>query len=201
MDARAAPPPPKDRAPDAQERFRALYLAHAERVYRYCLRRLGFNRAAAEDATAEVFVVVWRRLPAVPPPPSDRAFVYAVARRQVSNQQRGIRRLLGLKRRISVQPPEPSGTDADTTSVRRHRLRGALEELPSGQREALILVVLEGLSHAEAAQVLGCSENAVAVRLHKARMLLRDRVMESATPMDSREPTRTSGGEGARRWK
>ena len=85
--------------------------------------------------------------------------------------------------------------------MRRHRLRGALEELPSGQREALILVVLEGLSHAEAAQVLGCSENAVAVRLHKARMLLRDRVMESATPMDSREPTRTSGGEGARRWK
>lgn len=201
MDARAAPPTPKDRARTAQERFQALYLAHAERVYTYCLRRLGFNRALAEDATADVFVVVWRRLSAVPPPPRDRVFIYAIARRQVSNQQRGLQRLLKLKLRIGVQRPEPLETGTDTTGVRQHLLRAALDELPTGQREALTLVVLEGFSHAEAADVLECSENAVAVRLHKARMFLRDRMADSAFSTDRREPTWMSNGRGARQWR
>jgi DNA-directed RNA polymerase specialized sigma24 family protein len=49
----------------------------------------------------------------------------------------------------------------------------ALDRLPPAEREALQLVLWEELSHAEAARVLGCSVNAVAIRVHRAKARLR----------------------------
>ena len=52
-------------------------------------------------------------------------------------------------------------------------LKDAINRLPDPYREVLQLVAWEGCSHSEAAQVLGCSVNAVALRLHKAKARLR----------------------------
>jgi RNA polymerase sigma-70 factor (ECF subfamily) len=52
-------------------------------------------------------------------------------------------------------------------------VREAIEKLRPADREVVQLVMWEGLSHAEAGRVLGCSANAVALRLHKARQRLR----------------------------
>jgi RNA polymerase sigma-70 factor (ECF subfamily) len=51
-------------------------------------------------------------------------------------------------------------------------LRSAIEHLPPRDREAIKLVLWDELSHGEAAQVLGCSVNALSVRLHRARTRL-----------------------------
>ena len=56
------------------------------------------------------------------------------------------------------------------------RIDEALAALPVHFRAAFALVVDRGLSHAEAARALGCSENTVAWRMHKARKLLRARM-------------------------
>jgi len=53
-------------------------------------------------------------------------------------------------------------------------LLDAVRRLAPGEREALQLVHWERLSHAEAAAVLGCSANAVAIRVHRARTRLRE---------------------------
>jgi RNA polymerase sigma-70 factor (ECF subfamily) len=49
----------------------------------------------------------------------------------------------------------------------------ALATLKAADREALLLVHWEQLSYAEAAQVLGCSANAVGIRVHKAKARMR----------------------------
>lgn len=59
----------------------------------------------------------------------------------------------------------------------QHReLRKALDEavaaLPSPFRAAFNLVVFQGMSHGQAAEILGCSENTVSWRMHKARKIL-----------------------------
>ena len=56
------------------------------------------------------------------------------------------------------------------------RIDESLAALPVHFRAAFALVVDRGLSHAEAARALGCSENTVAWRMHKARKLLRARM-------------------------
>lgn len=53
------------------------------------------------------------------------------------------------------------------------RVRAAIARLREADREVLALVLWERLSHSEVAELLGCSTNAVAVRLHRARARLR----------------------------
>lgn len=55
---------------------------------------------------------------------------------------------------------------------RSERLMAAIQKLPLGERQALTLA-LEGLKHAEIAEVLGVRENAISVRLHRARARLK----------------------------
>lgn len=54
------------------------------------------------------------------------------------------------------------------------RVRAAIAQLPAGQRQAVTLFYLAGLTHAEIAQELGTEPGAVKTRLHKARRSLRD---------------------------
>ena len=81
---------------------------------------------------------------------------------------------------------EPVGEIADeTTSPERsamriedgNRLTALIRELPVGLRQVLTLA-LEDLPQREIAEALGITENAVAIRLHRARRLLKSRLEE-----------------------
>ncbi len=56
------------------------------------------------------------------------------------------------------------------------RLSDAVDSLPPAYRTSFVLVVYEGMSHGQAARILGCSENTVSWRLHKARKMLQARL-------------------------
>jgi RNA polymerase sigma-70 factor (ECF subfamily) len=72
--------------------------------------------------------------------------------------------------------PSVSPEDRSTLSELKSRIDEAVAGLPDHFRASFLLVAAEGLSHAEAAAVLGCSENTVSWRMHKARKLLRARL-------------------------
>jgi RNA polymerase sigma-70 factor (ECF subfamily) len=55
-------------------------------------------------------------------------------------------------------------------------LGDAVDALPPAYKISFVLVVYEGMSHSQAARVLGCSENTVSWRLHKARKMLQARL-------------------------
>jgi RNA polymerase sigma-70 factor (ECF subfamily) len=58
------------------------------------------------------------------------------------------------------------------------RVKDAIARLKPSDREVFTLIVWDELDHRAAARVLGCSPNAVAVRLHRARARLRDELSE-----------------------
>jgi RNA polymerase sigma-70 factor, ECF subfamily len=147
-----------------RQEFEAVYAAHAGAVRAYALRR-----GAAEDAddvVAEVFLIAWRRWHDVPEDP--RAWLLAVARRVQSNARRGASRRDVLRVRLEHERAPGSGAAAPDD----RGLREALLALREGDREALLLVAWEGLTHREAARVLGVRESTFAVRLHRAKRRL-----------------------------
>jgi hypothetical protein len=78
------------------------------------------------------------------------------------------------------------------------RVLAALSRLSDREREALQLVLWEELSHADAAQVLGCSANAVAIRVHRAKTRLRRELSATEPPPTGRAATgRAATGRGA----
>lgn len=167
-----------------EPRFHELYQANYRPVLAYAVNRLGPGDDA-NDAVADVFTTAWRRLPDIPPPPSDRLWLYGTARRVIARRHRSTSRLRKLLRRLAAEQHLAEQPTWAQDPV-QERVLAALGTLKPAEREALLLVHWEALSYAEAAQALGCSVNAVGIRVHKARARLRavlSPVTETARPV------------------
>ncbi|MFD0537237.1 RNA polymerase sigma factor [Actinomadura luteofluorescens] len=155
--------PPDDR----RRRFEDVYAANRARILGYALRRTSDPQDAA-DVLAETFLTAWRRLDDVPPGDEARLWLYGVARRVLANHHRGERRRSALAADLGSQVRDGlTGHDAPDGDLAG--VGAAFRGLPESDRELLALVGWEGLDHGEIATVLGCSRNAVRIRLHRAR--------------------------------
>jgi RNA polymerase sigma factor (sigma-70 family) len=153
-------------------RFRELYLANFRPVQGYAVNRLG-GADDVPDVVAEVFTIAWRRLADIPPPPGDRLWLYGTARRVIARRHRSAGRLRNLLGRLAAERYPTQQPPAGASDPVREQVLAALATLKDTHREALLLVHWEQLSYAEAAQALGCSANAVGIRVHKAKARLR----------------------------
>jgi RNA polymerase sigma-70 factor, ECF subfamily len=186
-DARAQPPAPRpasgegsDEARASAARFTELYREHYPFVLRFTLRRL---RAldAAQDATIATFAVVWSRFDEAPDLP--RAWIYRIARSIVA---------LELRQRMRDERV-PGAPGSSRLHLAEHDIEDdpvlrALSRLREDDREVLQLRAWENLSGAEIGEVLGCSPNDAAVRLHEAQQRLKE-LLGSARPAGAKPAT------------
>lgn len=163
---------------ERDEATRCFYLAHCERLEGYVRRRMRGLKEEAEDVRQETwlsFYFKWDEYIANYPEPAMALF--PIAHRRIVDFWRNRRRmqlvlvegedLEALADAICAE----SGVDqkADT----RIDVERALEPLPSRQREALQLRYIDHLTFAEAAVLMGRSENAVKNLRRKALARLR----------------------------
>ena len=151
-----------------QPRFRELFDGCFAPVTAYVRRRVGSQDA--EDVVAEVFTVAWRRLEDIPPG-VELPWLYGVARRTVANHRRAAHRRRRLAERIEANVMPFATADAGHDDLLR-----ALSSLSEADREILRLAAWEDLDADSIAFVLGCSRNAAALRLSRARRRLREAV-------------------------
>jgi RNA polymerase sigma-70 factor (sigma-E family) len=128
------PPHGEEARPQARPAVTALYEAHALGLIRLAVVMLG-DRAAAEDVVQEAFCGLYRRWHRLTD--TDKALSYV--RSSVINGCRSSLR----RRRIAPgrhwEPPGESAESAALVSEEHRRLLLALRQLPSRQREALVL--------------------------------------------------------------
>ncbi|HSZ05242.1 MAG TPA: sigma-70 family RNA polymerase sigma factor [Solirubrobacteraceae bacterium] len=151
---------------DELDTMARLYEAHADAVHAYALRRS--DRETADEVTARVFLVAWRRRASVPTEPLP--WLYGVARKVLAEERRGAARRGALRERISSFDARRPAELPDISDV---ELAAALGRLSSRDRETLLLRYWEELSPEQVAVALGCSRATLAVRLHRARGRLR----------------------------
>jgi RNA polymerase sigma factor (sigma-70 family) len=148
--------------------------------YGAAISRLAFSydavAGAREELVQEIALAIWQALPHFRGECSERTFVYRIA------HNRGLSHV--WKRRPIHQPleeleeseqpvdPRPHPEEQVAQTDQRARLMSAIHSLPVTQRQMIVLT-LEGLSHAEMAEVIGITENNVAVRLNRARKMLK----------------------------
>ena len=158
---------------EGETRFRSVYDQHQTDVLAYFLRRLSPEDAA--EATADVFLVVWRRIDQLPPVSERRPWLFGVAHNVLRNRQRMSQRLARLLARAASSPFDPP-LPPETIVVRRAEeveLLAALDRLSLGDREVLRLRLWEEFGFQEVASVLGCSPHAAEQRYAKALRRLR----------------------------
>ena len=131
---------------------------------------------AREDLLQEIRLAVWTALPGFRGECSMRTFLYRIA------HNRGLTHVWRRRTRPSQSedPPETAdpAADPETSAIRNSdqtRLMKAVRSLPVLYRQVITLA-LEDLPQSEIAAVLGISENNVAVRLNRARKMLREKL-------------------------
>lgn len=133
-----------------------------------------------EDLFQEICLAVWQALPSFEARSSMRTFVFRIAHNRGLTWRWRARLdsanpLDGAKEAADPSPgPEAQARERQRSLM----LREAVGALDLRYRQAVTLM-LEGLGHREIAQVLGITENNVAVRISRAREMLRRRLGES----------------------
>lgn len=160
------------------ELIRATY----QDVYALCRRLLG-DPSDAADATQEVYVRVVRSVLGFRGESSFGTWLHRVTVNvcMTALRARGDIRARGQSAGRAEMDVEIADTAADPASRAETadlaaRTARALGDLPEDAREVVVLRDVQGLSTKEAAQVLGISEGAVKVRLHRAHARLRELV-------------------------
>jgi RNA polymerase sigma-70 factor (ECF subfamily) len=151
--------------------FEQLYRLYIDRIYGLCMRFVR-NTAAAEDCTQQAFVNAWKALPDFKARSSFGTWLHRIAANVAVGDQRKLAR-------FPVGPsPEVEGIGGPVvfdTPVEVRDIEAAIQALPDGARDVLILCGIYGFSHAEVAAMLGVAEGTCRAQLHRGRDILRDR--------------------------
>lgn len=142
------------------------------------------DRGRAEELVQDIYLAIWQALPRFRGEANVRTYLARIAHnRAVSHVAREARAPLvsSLDPFDEVLPSaQPSPADAAVQADERRRLEHAVRELPLGLKLTVTLA-LEGFSADDIAAVLGISASAAAVRLHRAKAALQDKLKERTT--------------------
>ena len=176
-----AAPPPDRRAlnqalvvrarngdPDA---FAALIEDHYDAIYRTAWRWSG-HRDDAEDIAQEVCVKVGQAIARFDGRSAFSSWVYRITLNAVRDWQRAGRRRGRYADAYAEITPADQQPDQEASAT-NSQLWDAVRRLPDKQRDAVLLVYAEELSHAEAAEIMGIKEATISFHVHEARKTLR----------------------------
>jgi RNA polymerase sigma-70 factor, ECF subfamily len=129
-----------------------------------------------EELVQEIALAIWQALPGFRGECSERTFVFRIAHNRALThvwRRRPVHAALDeLEESDHPVDPRPRPEERATLKDERAQLMSAIHTLPVAHRQ-IIGLMLEDFSYAEMAEVLGISENNVAVRLNRARKALK----------------------------
>lgn len=162
--------------------FTALFDTYADRIYRLAVGIVG-NAADAEEIVQATFLAVYEGIERFEPRARLSTWIYRVAYNQAMLLLRRRHPVVALPEE-SEDPPLPTvlvdwrmTPEAEVmTAEASATLHTAVQALPEPLRVAFVLRDIEELSTAECAAIQGITEGACKLRLHRARLLLRERL-------------------------
>lgn len=178
--------------------FDELYRRHSRRIYQICLRMVN-DPNTAEDLTQEAFVLAYRKLGTFRQESRFSTWLHAIA---VNTVLMFFRKRKASILECSLEAPQSHGDERqnperevygrpDETlrmAVDRVALQRAIADLPEGYRMMVILHDIQGYQHEEIATMLGCTIGNTKSQLHKARLKLRNRLLERSRKKRGRQP-------------
>jgi RNA polymerase sigma-70 factor (ECF subfamily) len=161
------------------EAFDAVYDEYRPRIFGFLLR-LSRRRTVAEDLLDETFLRLVRRVGTLRPDSNLGAWLFTVAR----NLYWSHRRASALEDDVDpaalslwpITAPDPSPYELAAGGELESKFDQALQCLTAQQREVLLLVIREGLTPGEAADVCGITAEALRQRLSRARAAVIERM-------------------------
>ncbi len=161
-----------------QTAYRILVERHGPMLWRVAFRMTG-SRTDAEDLSQEAFIKAFRSLWRFRGDSKFSTYLCSIVmnlslnhiRRKRRREQSATTQEPATSARCAISPRSAAESNEITAILERE-----LDALSPELRAAVVLTLVEDMSHSEVAKVLGCAENTVSWRVHEARKRLRQRV-------------------------
>lgn len=150
--------------------FSALVSRHYDRVYRLAWRWTG-SRPLAEDIAQDVCVKLASAIRSYRSEASFTTWLHRIAYNASIDALRRSQRMIATEPSKIVQLIDEGGAPDEPED--RSGIWDQVRSLPPQQRDAVLLVYGEEMSHAEASLVMGCSEKTVSWHVHEAKKKLK----------------------------
>lgn len=164
------------------EAFAELARRCQEKIY-YTILALTKNQQDASDLAQEAFMQAFKSLKSFKQRSSFYTWIYRIAVNLTLNflkrRKREDAQEVLDESQSSGKGTEDSSLSPEGRSLKKElseRMQSAIDSLPLTYRASFTLVVFQGMTHSQAARILGCSENTVSWRMHKARKILQARL-------------------------
>jgi RNA polymerase sigma-70 factor (ECF subfamily) len=162
-------------ATHSQAAFARLYRRHVKRIYGYLLARVG-NVQDAQDLTSQTFLAAWESIGAYGGRGSFVAWLFGIARHKLHDHFRRQKSNLPLEAAEQAAHPGSPPDKVVGRQLQVEQLALALRSIAPERAEALAWRVFGGLSTAEVGQVMGKSEAAVRMLVHRGVRDLQERL-------------------------
>ena len=153
-----------------RDAFAELYALYQKPLVNY-LFRLCFNRALSEDLLQETFLRIWKAAATYEPAAKVSTWIFRIAHNLFLNEA-ARRREMALEGADNEMRADPA-SDLKRREV-QSAVRKAIEDLPEGERECLLLSEYAGFKYAEIAEILGIPVGTVKSRMFSAVQRLKE---------------------------
>jgi len=170
-----------ERAKIDSEAFGELYDHYFGQIYRFVYSRLR-DQDAAEDVTSEVFFKALRAIGRYRPSGHPfSAWLYQISVNAINDHYRSKRPVSSLDGAIAVADAARPVVDTVLDHVEADRIWAAIDSLPPQQRTAMTLKLGEDMKLAQIGQIMGKSEGAVKLLIHRGMIGVRQRLGVTVT--------------------
>ena len=159
------------------EAFSAIVRAHYDAIYRTAWRWVG-SREDAEDVAQNVCISLAKAIRSFRGEAEFSTWLFRLTYNASLDFLRSRKRAGRSKEPEVVVLFEGRAAASAEADAIENELWDEVRSLPGQQRDAVLLVYAEDMSHADAALVMGCSEKTVSWHLHEARKRLKTRLQE-----------------------
>src|ERR1039457_4798015 len=167
--------------------FETLIRNHQHMIHSLTFRMTG-SLADAEDLAQETFIRAYGQIGTFRGAAKFSTWLYRIAVNTCLNWRQSEARRFQLYAHAAGELSARHADEGNSFADQAGEVQAALLKLPVKQRAAIVLTIYDGLNHAEAAQVLGCSETTVSWRVFAAKRKLKRMLTAGRVPLHRHEP-------------
>ncbi len=159
--------------------FRRVFELYRDRVYSLCTH-MAPNDQDAEDLTQEVFIQAFKSIGSFRAEAAFGTWLYRIAANRCMAEARKRRPAFSSLETVAEKSiPMARGANPEDQLIQKEmakKAEAAIAALPENMRLVFVLGTQLGMAYREIGEILSCSEDAVKVRIHRARKRVRDAI-------------------------
>ncbi|HYF66532.1 MAG TPA: sigma-70 family RNA polymerase sigma factor [Ohtaekwangia sp.] len=151
---------------EKETRFNDLFTSYYKKVFRLCKGYFNGNEAMASDAAQDIFVKIWEYLDSFRNESKISTWIYRIS---VNTCLLHLRKQSGNREKATdIFPAIAAEPYTSDNEEKLKKMYGCINKLDE-KNKVIILMVLEGISYEEIAEIVGTSEETLRVKIHRIK--------------------------------